>query len=76
MSVAVNCFGLFEIVSRNFCAYKVLLIRCIYALMYTVRGYLPASEDIKDNLMGVDRVQEELQQLNQIKQVCITYIIT
>ena len=25
--------------------------------------------------MGVDRVQEELQQLNQLKQVCITYIM-
>ena len=42
--------------------------------MYTVRGYLPASEDIKDNLMGVDRVQEELQQLNQLKQVCNTFV--
>ena len=41
-------------------------------LCTVVRGYLPASEDIKDNLMGVDRVQEELQQLNQLKQVCIT----
>ena len=39
--------------------------------VHTVRGYLPASEDIKDNLMGVDREQEELQQLYQLKQVCI-----
>ncbi|XP_065902688.1 Bardet-Biedl syndrome 2 protein homolog [Dysidea avara] len=33
-----------------------------------VRGYLPAAEDIKDNLMGVDLVAEQLQQLNQLKQ--------
>ena len=45
---------------------------CLYVL--TVRGYLPASDDIKDNLMGVDRAQEELQQLNQLKQVCLTHI--
>ena len=48
---------------------------CIAVCMYvpTVRGYLPASDDIKDNLMGVDRTQEELQQLNQLKQVCVIH---
>jgi len=53
-------------------------VNCIqllfYQCLYVVRGYLPASEDIKDNLMGVDRVQEELQKLNQLKQVCIRCI--
>ena len=51
------------------CVIRICVYCCVY--VYTVRGYLPASEDIKDNLMGVDREQEELQQLYQLKQVYI-----